>query len=183
MRCAAGGGHALGLEIFLHIGLLQNFVDGTVQCIDYRLRCAAWRHRTEPQFNRIAGDGVAHGGHVGQCVPALFGGDRERAQLARADMRHYRQQTADNDGGLPGEQIGHGRAGAFIVYADHRRAGHAEHQFSCHVRQAAHTAGGIGEIAGLGFGERDQFFGGFRRQGRVHRQHKRRNAELGDAGQ
>jgi hypothetical protein len=101
------------------------------------------------------------------------GAHRERAHLARGDVRLHRQRPQQCHLHLSTEQPRDRRRGALVAHIDHVESGGKLEHLQSQMRCAANSAAGIIELAGLGAQQREQFGNRLRRHRRMHHEHKR----------
>src|SRR5690349_4804717 len=87
------------------------------------LRHAGGRDHALERFRPVAGNRLAHGGHVGHAGLALGAGEGERAQLPGLDVRRRGDRRGEEHRHPAAEHVGHGRRDALVGYVDHLDAG------------------------------------------------------------
>ena len=94
--------------------------------------------------------------HVGQEHRALQCRHRDRAQLARLDVRARRADLVEHEMDLPAEEIDHRGAAALVRHVQELHLRHRLEKLAGQVRVRARAGGAHQERPGLRFRERDQ---------------------------
>ena len=148
--------------------------------LDDVLRRAGGHEHAVPGFRLVAANaGFRDRRQIRQEGRSLRRGDGEAAQLAGLDLEDARRRGREPDRGLARDQRDDGRAAAFVRDVQHLDAGVVLEELGRELRDAAGARGGMGELAGTRFPERDELLHRPHRHCRVHHHHHRRGAKLG----
>lgn len=90
-------------------------------------------------------------------------GDREPADLARFDVRQHRGRARVHQMHLAAHQVGQRLGRTFIGHVHNIHSGHGIEKGARKMAGASAAGGGVIELAGFGFRQRDEFLDGFRR--------------------
>ncbi|SPR96292.1 hypothetical protein CBM2634_A100230 [Cupriavidus taiwanensis] len=172
LRRAARRFHPQRRQLLLQRGIGQHRV-GVLAELAHDLRRRTGRHHQRIPRHRLELREALLGDrrHLGQHRRAPGAGGAEGAQLARLDIGQRRRQLRKHHGHLPADQIGHGRAYAFVRHMVQLDAGIELQQLAGEMRLAAGTRRGEAQLARLLRGQLEQFCERPRRRGRADHQH------------
>src|SRR5574341_555329 len=118
-RRIARGVRAERLHSRLRFQVREDAIRLATETIDDRFWCRNGSEQTEPADRLVAREsGLGYRRQPGQRLGALRARGRERLQLARAHLLDHRLRRCEEQIDVPGEEIGHRRAGAFVGHME-----------------------------------------------------------------
>ena len=146
----ARGSPPMALELALHVGDGNGAAQLGIELVDDRLGQLGGAGEPGPGDDLESGNALLRDRrHVGEIAPARLAGDRERAELARADARADRPRRRRDEIDVALQQAGHRRRLAAIRNVQELGLGLVAHELDRGVQDRAHAGGAVFQVAGI----------------------------------